>query len=232
MTRTDSQINEPSTVEDDFADISASELEEMRNALTARRHSNKRIFSVMLGAALVSLLAAFVLAVDAIKLAENPETALFCNVNAVLNCGSVALSWQASAFGFPNAFLGLMFEPMVVTMALLGLSGIKLPRWFALTEQVIYLFATAFAIWLFTQSLFVIGAVCPWCLVITLATPVIFMSLLHYNIREDNIWRSGVGRERARSFVRNHGDLYVVIGWFVLIFVALLAKYGPALIGQ
>jgi uncharacterized membrane protein len=219
-------ISEP----EDFADLTDQELRELELKLDAPRHSNRRIFGTMLAAALISLLAAFVLAVDAIKLAENPSTALSCNINAILNCGTVALSWQASAFGFPNVFLGLMFEPMVITMAFIGISGMKLPRWLALTEQVIYGFATLFAIWLFAQSMFVIGAMCPWCLSITYMTPLIFLTLLHYNIREDNIWRSGVARERARKFVRNHYDLYAFVGWVVLITAMLVVKYGPQLV--
>lgn len=219
-------ISEP----EDFADLTDQELRELELKLDAPRHSNRRIFGTMLVAALISLLAAFVLAVDAIKLAENPSTALSCNINAILNCGTVALSWQASAFGFPNVFLGLMFEPMVITMAFIGISGMKLPRWLALTEQVIYGFATLFAIWLFAQSMFVIGAMCPWCLSITYMTPLIFLTLLHYNIREDNIWRSGVARERARKFVRNHYDLYAFVGWVVLITAMLVVKYGPQLV--
>lgn len=215
---------------DDFDELTDDQLREMELALDAPRHSNARIFGVMLFAALLSLLAAFVLAIDAIKLAENPDIALSCNINAVLNCGTVALSWQAQAFGFPNVFLGLMFEPMVVTMALIGMSGVKLPRWLALTEQVIYGFATLFAIWLFHQSMFVIGAMCPWCLLITYFTPLVFLTLLHYNIREDNIWRSGKGREKARKFVRNHYDLYAFLGWVVLITAAVLIKYGPQLL--
>lgn len=225
--------SDPEVPEDleEFEELTDQELLELELALTAPRHSNKRIFGAMLVGALISLLAAFVLAVDAIALAANPNEALSCNINAVLNCGTVALSWQAEAFGFPNVFLGLMFEPMVITMALIGLSGVKLPRWLAITEQVIYGFATLFAIWLFIQSMFVIGAMCPWCLCITYVTPLIFLTLMHYNIREDNIWRTGRGRELARKFVRNHYDLYVFVGWVVLITVALIVKYGPALLG-
>ncbi len=215
---------------DELDDLTDEELKELEFALDAPRHSNARIFGAMLAGALVSLFAAFVLAIDALALAADPNTALSCNINAVLSCGTVALSWQAEAFGFPNVFLGLMFEPMVITMALIGISGVKLPRWLALVEQVIYLFATAFAVWLFYQSMFVIGAMCPWCLVITLATPLIFLTLLHYNIREDNIWRTGKARERARKFVRNHYDLYAFIGWIVLIVAMLVIKYGPQLI--
>lgn len=206
-------------------------LKELQDSLPGKRHTNTRIFMVMLVAATASLIAAFTLSVDAITLAANPTGALGCDVNAILSCGTVGTSWQASAFGFPNAFLGLIFESMAITMALMGLSGVKLPRWLAVAEQLIYLFALGFAIWLFYQSMFVIGALCPWCLVITYFTMFVFLSLLHYNIREDNIWRSPKGRARARAFVRADGDLYVGIAWVFLVTALILIKYGPAVIG-
>lgn len=226
-------LKQPQGFEQDTDDLEDHEqiLKDLQEGLPGKRHSNTRIFSVMLIAALASLIAAFVLSVDAITLAANPTQALACDVNAILSCGTVGTSWQASAFGFPNAFLGLMFESMAITMALMGLSGVVLPRWLAVVEQVIYLFATIFAGWLFYQSMFVIGALCPWCLVITYFTMFVFLSLLHYNIREDNIWRSPKARARARAFVRSNGDLYVGVAWVFLVTAMILIKYGPAVVG-
>lgn len=221
---------ERSTEQDEFEQHVAL-INELADGLPGKRHTNVRIFGTMLVAAVISLVAAFVLSIDAVALAANPTADLACDVNAILSCGTVGLSWQATAFGFHNAFLGLIFESMVITMALIGISGVKLPRWLAVTEQVIYVFALAFAVWLFYQSMFNIGALCPWCLAITYFTMIVFLTLLHYNIREDNIWRTGKGRARARAFIRNDGDLYVGIAWFVLVTAAIVLKYGPAIIG-
>ncbi|ASE07851.2 vitamin K epoxide reductase [Jonesia denitrificans] len=198
--------------------------------LYGRRHSNQRIFTKMLIAALLSLVAAFVLAVEALHLAEDPTASLACDVNAVLSCGTVAQSWQAEAFGFPNVFLGLMFESAAIMMALIGLSGVRIPRWLAIAEQVIYTFALLFALWLFSQSMWVIGALCPWCMLITYSTGFIFLSMLHYNIRERNLWRSGRGAKIAHAFVQRDIDLYVGIGYVALITVLVVAKYGPQLV--
>src|SRR5699024_9788616 len=96
--------------------------------------------------ATLSLIAAFVLSYDAVKLAADPSAALSCNLNAVVNCGSVALSWQASLFGFPNAFLGLITEPVVITIAVAALAGVRFPRWFMFTAQVIYFLGLVFAV--------------------------------------------------------------------------------------
>lgn len=230
--RWNSDVNkaERSTEQDELARHEAL-IKELEDGLPGKRHSNTRIFGTMLVAATISLIAAFVLSIDAVALAANPTADLACDVNAILSCGTVGTSWQATAFGFHNAFLGLIFESMVITMALIGISGVKIPRWLAVAEQIIYIFALVFAIWLFYQSMFSIGALCPWCLAITYFTMIVFLSLLHYNIREDNIWRTGKGRARARAFIRNDGDLYVGIGWFVLVTAAILMKYGPAVLG-
>lgn len=211
-------------------DIQEDESVDAEYPLYGRRHSSRRIFTKMLIAATLSLIAAFVLAVDAMKLAADPTLALSCDFNAVLSCGTVALSWQAEVFGFPNVFLGLIFEPMAITMALVGLSGVKIPRWLALAEQVIYGFALIFALWLFSQSMFVIGALCPWCMLITYSTAFIFLSMLHYNIRERNIWRSGRGAQRAYSFIAKDIDLYVGIGYVAVITLMVIVKYGPQLV--
>jgi uncharacterized membrane protein len=79
------------------------------------RDSHATVWVVMLLTSLASLLASLVLSIDAIRLAENPSSYLGCDISAVLSCGTVATSWQASVFGFPNAFLGLIAEPVVIT---------------------------------------------------------------------------------------------------------------------
>ena len=55
-----------------------------------RIRDNRWIFASMLVGALLSLLAAFVLSVEAIQLAKNPNAELSCSVNVVLNCATVA----------------------------------------------------------------------------------------------------------------------------------------------
>src|SRR4051812_6251047 len=102
------------------------------------RRTGTGVWIVMLVSSITSLVASFVLAVEAITLAENPSADLGCDINAVLSCGTVASSWQASVFGFPNAFLGLIAEPVVITIAVAALSGVRFKRWFMLAAQLVY----------------------------------------------------------------------------------------------
>lgn len=194
------------------------------------RHSRTWIFATMLFSACLSLVAAFTLSYDAVLLAANPDRQLACDISSVLSCGTVALSWQASLFGFPNAFLGMMCEPVVITIAVAGLAGVRFPRWFMFTAQVIYLAGLVFALWLFSQSMWVIGALCPWCLIITLGTTLVFMTLLHHNILHDNLFLPPRMQERALSFVRSDADLFLTIGIVVVIVGLIFSKYGTALL--
>ncbi len=105
----------------------------------------------MLFSACLSLYASFVLSTDAIRLAANPKVGLPCNLNEVINCSAVARSWQAGLFGFPNAFLGLMAEPVVITIAVASLAGVRFPRGFMLAAQIVYGLGFVFAYWLFFE---------------------------------------------------------------------------------
>lgn len=195
------------------------------------RHSNAWIFSTMLFSACLSLVASFTLSYDALLLAANPDQQLACDISSVLSCGTVGLSWQASLLGFPNAFLGMMCEPVVITIAVAGLAGVRFPRWFMFTAQAIYLVGLTFAFWLFSQSMWVIGALCPWCLVITVGTTLVFMTLLHHNVLHDNLYLPPRMQERALAFVRSDADLFVTIGVLVAITALIVSKYGTALLG-
>lgn len=199
--------------------------------MTGWRHSNQYLFTAMLLSACISLYAAFVLSVDAVLLAANPDAVLTCDLNSVVSCGAVGKSWQAELFGFPNAFLGLMTEPVVITIAVASLSGVKFKRWFMFTAQFIYLLGLIFAYWLFYQSSFVIGSLCPYCMLITLGTTLVFFTLLHYNIRENNLYLSEKWQRKAEFFSRVGGDTAVAVLLLLSIVAIIFSKYGLAVFG-
>lgn len=193
------------------------------------RHSDGWLFGTMLLSSCLSLTASFVLSVDAIALARNPGTQLSCNINAVISCGTVGSSWQSHVFGFPNAFLGLMAEPVVIVIAVASLGGVRFPRWFMLSAQVVYTLGLVFAYWLFSQSMFVIGALCPWCLLVTVSTTFVFSTLTHVNVRDGNLFLPARVQERVRAFVAADLDLMIVTIWLLVITLGIVIKYGAAL---
>ncbi len=197
----------------------------------ARQRSDVWIFTTMAISAGLSLLAAFVLSVESVEIAKNPDAALSCSINAIINCASVMKHPSSELFGFPNPFLGLMTEPIVITVAIAGLAGVRFPRAFMAAAQVGYTAGLVFAYYLFFVSVFVIGALCPWCLLVTLSTTLVFASLLHYNIREDNLYLSEKTSKRLKAWIGKGYDRFVIaITLAVLVFVVLF-KYHEGLFG-
>jgi uncharacterized membrane protein len=195
------------------------------------RRSNAWIFGTMLFSAGLSLIASFVLSIDAVELAKNPGADLSCNINAVISCGAVGSSWQASLFGFPNAFLGLVAEPVVITVAVASLGGVRFPRWFMFAAQIVYSVGVGFAYWLFYQAMFNIGALCPWCLLITVSTTLVFATLTHVNIRDGNLFLPARVGAALRSALDAGLDALAVTALLLALALAVVLKYGSALVG-
>jgi uncharacterized membrane protein len=184
----------------------------------------------MLVSSTLSLIASLVLSYDAIKLAETPSSKLSCDINAVVSCGKVAKSWQSSLLGFPNSFLGLMLEPVVITVAIAGLSLVVFPRKFMRIAHVGYGLGLLFAFWLLSQSFFVIHALCPWCLLVTVSTVTVFSTITRIVILE-NVW--GLSDERQQKLVdildRGWGRVLYTVTYAILI-LAIYFKYGQDII--
>ena len=191
-----------------------------------RIRSYRKTYVAMLISSSLSLWAALVLSYDAIKIAGDPNAKLSCDVNAIVSCGKVARSWQSHLLGFPNAFLGMMTEPVVIAVAVAGLGLVAFPRWFLKTAHVVYTAGLIFALWLLSQSFFVIKAFCPWCLLVTASTITVFSTMTRINIME-NTW--GLSEERQAILVD-----FLNRGWgrvaytFIYCFlgIAIVVKYG------
>lgn len=125
------------------------------------------------------LAAAFALTVDKIRLLQDPAFVPGCDLNPVLSCGSVMRTDQAEVFGFPNPLLGLVGFGVVVTVGVLLATGSRPARGVLAGLAVGSLAGAGFVHWLAFQSLYRIGALCPWCLVVWAVTiPIMVWSVL------------------------------------------------------
>ena len=76
------------------------------------------------------------------------------------------------------------------------------------------------------QSLFVINAMCPWCLVLMFSTTVQFMALSHATVAVQDMPSGHAG---LRKYYRLNFDLMVDVVWIVALIVVILVKDGPML---
>jgi uncharacterized membrane protein len=191
-----------------------------------RMREYRKTYVAMLISSTLSLIASLVLSIDAWKLAGNPKSKFACDINAVVSCGKVAKSWQSTLLGFPNSFIGLMTEPVVITVAIAGLALVAFPKKFLRVAHVVYGLGLIFALWLLSQSFFVIKAFCPWCLLVTVSTITVFSTMSRIVIME-NVWNlSESTHEKAVNFLEKGWGRVIYSAIYSFLAIAIILKYG------
>ena len=197
----------------------------IRNLITGdNKRENWAALALLIGAG-IALLASLVLSVESLEIAKKPDVVLGCDLNAVVSCGGVARHWSASLLGFPNAFIGLMTLPVMVTIAVALLAGAKFPRWFMIAAQIGVSVGFIFALWMFYMSFVEIGVLCPWCLTLDVGMLLIFGGMTRYNILTGVI----TGK-KVKRFVQNDYDIVLLMIIITLAVVMILAKFGDQLL--
>ncbi len=120
----------------------------------------------VLVAGVLGLAAALALTIEKIEILINPAYVPSCSINPVLSCGSVMITKQASVFGFPNPLIGIVAFTVVLVTGVLAVAKVTLPRWYWGGLAIGTLLGAGFVHWLIFQSLYRIGALCPYCMVV------------------------------------------------------------------
>ncbi|MCV7300448.1 vitamin K epoxide reductase family protein [Mycobacterium barrassiae] len=126
-------------------------------------------------AGVLGLAASVTLTVEKIEILINPDYVPTCSLNPVLSCGSVMITPQASVFGFPNSLIGIVSFTVVLVTGILAVAKVALPRWYWTGLAIGSLLGTVFVHWLAWQSLYNIGALCPYCMVVWAVTIPLFV---------------------------------------------------------
>ena len=171
----------------------------------------------------VGLFASTVLTLDKIRLLEDPSYVPGCNINPIISCGSIMRSDQASAFGFPNSLIGLVAFGVVVAIGAGLLAGASYRRWFWLGLQAGTLFGIGFVTWLMYQTLYRIGALCPYCMVVWAAMIPLFWYTTLHNLRSGVIPVGRRGRVAVREAARYHWVVPAL--WYAVIALLVLNRF-------
>lgn len=183
-----------------------------------------RVIGILLAVfGIIGFMASADLSIEKVHLLKDPDYKPTCNISPILSCGSVMVTPQAEAFGFPNPFIGVASFAIVTTVGMALLAGAQFKRWFWLGLQAGTVFGVAFVHWLAYQSIFSIGALCPYCMVVWVVTIATFWYVLLYNIREGHIKLPDSLRGVNKFVQKHHGDVLFV--WYAAIFVTILWKF-------
>ncbi len=169
----------------------------------------------------IALFASTVLTVEKFHKLQNPTTQAVCDLNPILSCTSVASSDQAAAFGIPNPLLGIAGYAAITALAVGVLAGAKYKKWLWRLLNIGLLLALIFLHWLIFQTLYRIGALCIYCMVVWAVTAPMFWYTLLHSLRK-NYLPTPKNLQKVVNFAnRHHGD--ILLAWFLII-IFLIGK--------
>jgi uncharacterized membrane protein len=174
----------------------------------------------------IGMFAAFVLSADKVGLLQDQiagtQKDLSCDLSAFVSCSSVIASSESEAFGFPNSFIGIAGFAGVLMLGVLVIARVELPRFVWAGLQVGALFGIGFVTWLQYQSIYDIGKLCPYCMVVWTVMIPIFVNISAANLRRF------APRSAVTRFVSNW-TLMIVLLWYVAVAAAIWFRFGETL---
>ena len=178
---------------------------------------------IMIIGGTLGLLAAFELIIEKMRVISDPTYIPSCDINPVLSCGSIIITPQAEAFGFPNPILGLIGFSVVITIGVILVSGATLPRWLWLGLNAGALLGFFFIQWLIWQSLYSIGALCPWCMVVWAVTVPVVIWITAANLSSGRI----PVPQGWQTIIKILADLrvFILIAWYLLILGLIFVRW-------
>ncbi len=171
----------------------------------------------------VGLVASFVITLEKLRLLQDSGYVPSCSINPVISCGSVMQTAQASVFGFPNSWLGLVGFTAVMVVGLGLLAGAEYKTWYWRAFNFGTLLGVVFIHWLLGQSVFVIHALCPWCMVVWAVTIPIFWYTTMRAIHE-GYWRLPKVLQPVLRFLQSYKHVVLVL-WYVVIVALILHQF-------
>lgn len=185
---------------------------------TARVRTPSAVWVLIAG--VLGLAASLALTIEKVELLINPAYVPSCSINPVLSCGSVMVTPQASAFGFPNSLIGIVAFTVVLITGVLALAKVPLPRWYWAGLAAGTLLGTVFVHWLIVQSLYHIGALCPYCMVVWAVT----IPLLVVTSSIAMAPAAGSERNPVASFLHQWRWSLVAL-WFTAVILMILVRF-------
>jgi uncharacterized membrane protein len=171
-------------------------------------------------AGVIGLAASMALTVEKFKILLDPHYVPSCNINPIVSCGSVMTTPQASLLGFPNPLLGVIGFTVAVVTGVLAVAKIPLPQWYWIGLAVGTLIGAVLVHWLIFQSLYRIGALCPYCMVVWAVTIPLLVVLVSI------VFRPVLDRgDSAVARVLYQWRWSIVTLWFTAVFLMIMVRF-------
>lgn len=165
----------------------------------------------------IGLFAAFMLTLETVQYYQNPSAGAACDFSLLVSCSHNMSSEYGWLFGFPNPMIGMMAWPVVITTGVLVLAGVRLPAWYwrglAFGTMLALLLVSGFV----SISLYILGVLCPWCMLTWAMVIPTFWAAVLYALKEGHL----VGPVRSSWPGRLYGWVPTLTFFSYLLIVVL-----------
>ncbi|WP_311213017.1 MULTISPECIES: vitamin K epoxide reductase family protein [unclassified Arthrobacter] len=178
----------PSTARGNLANQSTNAVEDLstqagpQQETLPRTARDKPFALLLLITGVIGWVASGALVLEKLEVLKDPNHVTVCDVNPWVSCGAVMQTPQSSVFGFPNMFIGIVAFAVIITTAMGILAGAKFSRGYWLGLQAGVTLGFAFVIWLWSQALYAIHVLCPFCMVVWAAMIPLFVWVTIRNV--------------------------------------------------
>lgn len=189
--------------------------------------ADKRYAILSLLTGILAFASSAMLVYEHLQIAKDASHVSVCDMNAILNCGTVMRTPFAEAFGFPNPYIGLVGYAITITIATAILAGARFSRWYWLCMNVGHVLAFCFILYLWFNTTFVIGALCLFCMIVWIMQTILMAKTTAHNIQTGVI----PAPEHIRHAVAGW-SWFVVILIFVLLFGIIIIHFFDQIINS
>lgn len=189
-----------------------------QNIPVMMRQKSYGLFLLIMG--VVGFLASGALVLERLALYKDPDHVASCDFGLFVSCSTLMQTEQASLFGFPNPFLGIVGFPVLITLAVVLMAGVSLPRWLLRGLQVGMTLAVVLIGFFWYTSVYAVMTLCPWCMVVWSMVIPAFILTTAYNLYHGNLIRHP--SQKLKDTVNGW--------WWVLVTVIFLGILGSILL--
>ncbi|ASN20605.1 vitamin K epoxide reductase family protein [Arthrobacter sp. YN] len=178
----------PSTARGNLANQSTNSVEDLSTQAGPHQDSlprtvrDKPFAWLLLITGVIGWVASGALVLEKLEVLKDPNHVTVCDVNPWVSCGAVMQTPQSSVFGFPNMFIGIVAFAVIITTAMGILAGARFSRGYWLGLQAGVTLGFAFVVWLWSQALYAIHVLCPFCMVVWAAMIPLFVWVTIRNV--------------------------------------------------
>ncbi len=184
---------------------------------------SRKVGYVLLIAGIVGFIASMMLAIETMRFYEDPSYTPLCSLNPVLSCKSIMTTTQASVIGFSNSLIGIGAFAALAAVGAALLAGARLARWYWYLLLAGAGGGVLFIHWLIFQSLYLIGSLCPYCVLVWIVTiPVFWYVFLH--MASQGWLGQRLIKSRVMAWLLTH-HLDALMVWYVIISGLVIVRF-------